>query len=35
MRIHSVETIALRAPLKRVFRGSKYQMTNRCTIITV
>lgn len=34
MRIESVETIALRAPLKRVFRGSHYQMTHRCTIIT-
>ena len=34
MRIVSIETIALRAPLKRVFRGSHYQMTHRCTIIT-
>ena len=34
MRIESIETIALRAPLKRVFRGSHYQMTHRCTIIT-
>ena len=34
MRIESVETIGLRAPLKRVFRGSHYQMTHRCTIIT-
>ena len=34
MRIESIETIPLRAPLKRVFRGSHYQMTHRCTIIT-
>jgi D-arabinonate dehydratase len=34
MKIESIETIALRALLKRVFRGSHYQMTHRCTIIT-
>lgn len=34
LRIRSIEVIPLRAPLPRVFRGSKYQMTTRCTIIT-
>ena len=34
MRIESIQTVALRAPLKRVFRGSHYQMAHRCTIIT-
>jgi L-alanine-DL-glutamate epimerase-like enolase superfamily enzyme len=34
LRIRSIETVALRVPLARVFRGSKYQMDKRCTIIT-
>ena len=34
LRITAVETIPLRAPLPRTFRGSKYQMSTRCTIIT-
>src|SRR5919202_3261104 len=34
LRIRAVETIPLRATLPRVFRGSKYQMSTRCTIIT-
>jgi len=34
LRIRSIETTALRVPLARVFRGSKYQMDKRCTIIT-
>ena len=34
MRITSVETIALRAPLAREFRGSYYRMTHRATVIT-
>src|ERR1700736_5987383 len=34
LRIRSVETMPLRAALPRVFRGSKYQMSTRCTIIT-
>ena len=34
LRIRAVETIALRVPLARVFRGSKYRMHTRCTIIT-
>jgi len=32
--IESVETIALRAPLSRLFQGSAYSMDSRCTIIT-
>lgn len=32
--IQSIETTALRVPLDKVYRGSKYQMQNRCTIIT-
>jgi L-alanine-DL-glutamate epimerase-like enolase superfamily enzyme len=32
--IQSIETTALRIPLDKVYRGSKYQMQNRCTIIT-
>lgn len=32
--IESIETIALRVPLDRVYRGSYYKMPNRCTIIT-
>jgi L-alanine-DL-glutamate epimerase-like enolase superfamily enzyme len=34
LRIRAIETTALRVPLPRVFRGSKYQMDKRCTIIT-
>jgi D-galactarolactone cycloisomerase len=34
LRIKAIETIGLRVPLARVFRGSHYQMTTRCTIIT-
>ncbi|GAB4520630.1 MAG: enolase C-terminal domain-like protein [Anaerolineae bacterium] len=32
--IQAVETEALRVPLNQEYRGSKYSMTNRCTIIT-
>ncbi len=32
--IQAVETEALRIPLNKVYRGSKYSMQNRCTIIT-
>lgn len=32
--IRAVETEALRIPLNRIYRGSKYSMQNRCTIIT-
>ena len=32
--IERVETLALRAPLARRFKGSAYSMTNRATIIT-
>lgn len=32
--IQSIETTALRIPLNKVYRGSKYSMQNRCTIIT-
>ncbi len=32
--IQAVETEAIRVPLNRVYRGSKYSMQNRCTIIT-
>ncbi|MFN8419549.1 MAG: mandelate racemase/muconate lactonizing enzyme family protein [Anaerolineae bacterium] len=32
--IQAVETVALRRPLNKVYRGSKYSMQNRCTIIT-
>jgi D-galactarolactone cycloisomerase len=32
--IQKIETEALRVPLNRVYRGSKYAMQNRCTIIT-
>lgn len=32
--IQAIETEALRIPLNRVYRGSKYSMQNRCTIIT-
>jgi L-alanine-DL-glutamate epimerase-like enolase superfamily enzyme len=34
LRIRSIETIGLRVPLPRVFRGSKYHRGTRCTIIT-
>jgi D-galactarolactone cycloisomerase len=34
LRIRAIETIARRAQLPRVFRGSRYQMSTRCTIIT-
>lgn len=34
LRIARVETIALRAPLRRRYSGSAYSMVNRCTIIT-
>lgn len=32
--IQKIETEALRIPLDHVYRGSKYSMRNRCTIIT-
>ena len=32
--IQKIETEALRIPLDQVYRGSKYSMSNRCTIIT-
>lgn len=32
--IQAIETEALRIPLNRVYKGSKYSMQNRCTIIT-
>ncbi|HUN06751.1 MAG TPA: mandelate racemase/muconate lactonizing enzyme family protein [Aggregatilineales bacterium] len=32
--IKAIETEAIRVPLNRVYRGSKYSMQNRCTIIT-
>jgi D-arabinonate dehydratase len=32
--IQAIETEAIRVPLDKVYRGSKYQMQNRCTIIT-
>lgn len=34
MRIVAVETIPLKLPLPRVYKGSYYQMTHRCTVIT-
>ena len=34
LRIREIETVPLRAQLPRVFRGSKYQMSTRCTIVT-
>jgi len=34
LRIREIETDALRVPLPRVFRGSRYKMDTRCTIIT-
>ncbi len=33
LRIERIETIALRAPLGRRFKGSAYSMDNRCTIV--
>jgi D-galactarolactone cycloisomerase len=33
-KIEAVETIPIRVPLERVYRGSYYQMRTRCTIIT-
>jgi D-galactarolactone cycloisomerase len=32
--VQKIETEALRVPLDTVYRGSKYKMENRCTIIT-
>lgn len=32
--VQKVETEAIRVPLDQVYRGSKYKMANRCTIIT-
>jgi L-alanine-DL-glutamate epimerase-like enolase superfamily enzyme len=32
--IRGVETIPIRVPLRRVYRGSGYQMTNRSTLVT-
>ncbi len=32
--IKAIETEAIRVPLDRVYKGSKYSMQNRCTIIT-
>ena len=34
MKIERIETVPLRMPLPRTFRGSNYFMTHRCTIIT-
>lgn len=34
LRITKIETEALRIPLRRTYKGSKYSMQNRCTIIT-
>lgn len=34
LRIERIETIPLRVPLDRVYKGSHYQMTHRSTIIT-
>jgi D-galactarolactone cycloisomerase len=34
LRIRAIETIPIRAPLAREFRGSHYRMTHRATIIT-
>jgi L-alanine-DL-glutamate epimerase-like enolase superfamily enzyme len=33
-KIEKIETIPIRVPLDRVYRGSYYQMQSRCTIIT-
>jgi D-galactarolactone cycloisomerase len=32
--IERIETVALRVPLDRIYRGSYYKMRNRCTILT-
>ena len=32
--VQKIETEAIRVPLDQVYRGSKYKMANRCTIIT-
>ena len=32
--IRAIQAVPLVAPLGRVFRGSNYQMTKRCTVIT-
>lgn len=32
--IRDIEVIGLKVPLRKVFRGSKYHMTHRCTVIT-
>ena len=32
--ISAIDTIPLRVPLSREYRGSRYRMTNRCTIVT-
>ncbi len=34
LRIERIETVAVRVPLDRVYKGSHYQMTHRSTIIT-
>ncbi len=34
LRISAIETIPIRVPLARTFRGSHYQMTHRSTIVT-
>lgn len=34
LRIERIETIPIKVPLKHVYKGSYYQMGNRCTIIT-
>ena len=34
LRIERIETIPLRVPLDKIYRGSKYSMQNRCTIVT-
>ncbi len=34
LRIERIEAIGLRVPLDKVYRGSKYSMQNRCTIVT-
>lgn len=33
-RIEAIEAVPLRVPLKHLYKGSYYQMRNRCTIIT-
>lgn len=34
LKIESVEVIPIRVPLPHVFKGSHYQMKNRCTVLT-